>query len=92
MTTRAIESIRTGGGILARQPKRIRELEQEVSQLKKEVTYWLQMAEQRRMESMQNDHTCKILKRRIKKLNNSKPGPKTVGQAQAEHDLQQRGF
>ena len=95
MTT-ALEAIKRGGRYLAQQPTRIRRLEIENAKLKKEVEYWASVADQNLMECNRFERAYRITRRRLhrkqRQLNNSKPSSKTVGQAQADHDLQQRGL
>jgi len=102
MLTQTLNSIRKGGEILAQQPARIRQLEHQVTELKAHLSnaikardYWIQKHDQVLMECNQFEKAYKITRRRLnrqRKLNNSQPSSKTVAQAQADHDLQQRGL
>jgi len=99
MLTQTINSIRRGGEILAQQPARIRQLEHQVQELKAHLShaiserdYWQQLYDQAQLERAMFENAYKISRRKLRKLNNSKPSSKTVAQAQADHDLQQRGL
>jgi len=102
MTTNTIEAIRRGGELLARQPGKIRELEQANAELKAYLAeavasskYWQQKYDQAINECNRFQQAYKITRRRLqrkRKLNNSQPSSKTIAQALADHDLQQRGL